>query len=203
MLGEPEKALREASLALNHNPTGKADFATVSLARAALVTGQVEAGLKLISQAVSADHENSRIQQLVCKALTDTGHSEQIELVVQAASKGLKTRLHEAKLLLRGGRLDEALQAIEAELAEYPENTTVLLECAQMNCMALRLNKRLDDGRLSQVRDYLARLEKLLPANDRVAQMRRYLRETLAALQGNASFSMSAPAPLAGIRSGT
>ena len=201
LLGEDEKALREATQALAHHSTGKADFASVALARAALVTGQIETGLKLIAQAISADHENSRIQQLVCKALTDTGHSEQIELVVHAASKGLKTRLHEAKLLLRSGKLDEALQAIEAELVEYPENTTVLLECAQMNCMALRLKKRMDDGRLNQVRDYLVRLEKLLPANDRVAQMRRYLRETLAALHGNASFSITAPAPLAGARS--
>ena len=28
--------------------------------------------------------------------------------------------------------------AIEGELAAYPDNTTVLLECAQMNCMSLR-----------------------------------------------------------------
>ncbi|OYU25478.1 MAG: response regulator [Burkholderiales bacterium PBB2] len=197
--GESEKAAREAEQALAQAPmTGKADFATVTLARAALLTGQIETGLKLINQAVSADHENSRIQQLACKALNDTGHKDQIEGVVHAASKGLKTRLHEAKMLLRAGQLDEALQAIEAELAEYPENTTVLLECAQMNCMALRLKKRLDDSRLNQVRDYLARLEKLMPGNDRVAQMRRYLRETLAALQGNSPFSISATAAPAG-----
>ena len=48
--------------------------------------------------------------------------------------------------------------------------------------MALRMNKRIDSARVKQVRDYLARLEKLLPGNDRVAQMRRYLRETLETL---------------------
>lgn len=198
LLGETDKALKEATQALGGLRQGKADFATVAVARAALQTGQVEAGLALLRQSVSADHENSRMQQLICKALTDTGHAEQIEVMVHAATQGLKTRLFEAKRLLRSGQLDEALQAIEAELAEYPDNTTVLLECAQMNCMSLRLKKTADEGRINQVRDYLSRLEKLLPANDRVAQMRRYLRETLAALQGNAAFEISAGRPSSG-----
>lgn len=183
LLGDTDKASQAAAQALAGLPRGKADFATVAVARAALLAGQVEAGLALLRQAVGADHENTRMQQLICKALTDTGHPEQIELLVRAATHGLKTRLHEAKRLLRAGELDQALLAIEAELAEYPDNTSVLLECAQMNCMSLRLKKSLDERRVEQVRDYLARLEKLLPGHDRVARMRRYLRETLAALQ--------------------
>lgn len=183
LLGDADKAQKEAASAIAGLHQGKADFATVAVARAALQAGQVEAGLALLRQAVNADHENSRVQQLICKALVDTGHPEQVELLVKAATQGLKTRLHEAKRLLRAGELDEALVAIEGELAAYPDNTTVLLECAQMNCMSLRLKKTLDEKRVEQVRDYLARLEKLLPAHDRVANMRRYLRETLAALQ--------------------
>ncbi|MCV2369414.1 response regulator [Roseateles oligotrophus] len=196
LLGDTDKAQKEAAQALASMRQGKADFATVTVARAALQAGQVEAGLALLRQAVNADHENSRVQQLICKALTDTGHTEQIELLVKTATQGLKTRLHEAKRLLRAGELDEALVAIEGELAAFPDNTTVLLECAQMNCMSLRLKKSLDDRRVEQVRDYLARLEKLLPANDRVASMRRYLRETLAALQtkGSAIEISSGPA---------
>ena len=197
LLGETDRAQKEAAQALAGLRQGKADFATVTVARAALRTGHEEAGLALLRQSVSADHENSRMQQLICKALTDTGHAEQIEVMVHAATQGLKTRLYEAKRLLRNGQLDEALLAIEAELAEYPDNTTVLLECAQMNCMSLRLKKTADEARINQVRDYLARLEKLLPANDRVAQMRRYLRETLAALQGQGAFEISTGRPAA------
>lgn len=201
--GLHDQAAQEAEQALARGLPIKADFATIALARAALSTGRSDEGLQLLRQAISADHENSRMQQLVCKALADTGHAELTEQVVHAVTQGLKTRLHQAKLLLRSGQLDEALLAIEAELAEFPENTTVLLECAQMNCLALRLKKRMDESKLNQVRDYLARLEKLLPANDRVAQMRRYLRETLAALQGGGSFSISATPAAAAPDSGS
>lgn len=183
-LGDSATAAAEASQALTALKQSKADFATVAVARAALLTGRTDEGLRLMSQAVSADHENPRIQQLVGKALTDTGQAAQIERIVHGATTDLKARVQSAKRLLRGGQLDEALGAIERDLAEFPENTTVLLECAQINCMVMRLNKQFDEERVEQVRGYLARLDKLLPGNDRVAQMRRYLRETLTTLQG-------------------
>jgi len=186
LTGDTERAAQEVAQALAATRHSKADFATIAVAKAALMTGQVEAGLKLLLQAVSADHENTRIQQLVTKALLDVGQGEQIEQVVGAATKGLKTRLHEAKLLFRNGQLKEALEAIETELKDYPENTTVLFEAAQMNCMSLRLGKQLNPVKVDEVRGYLARLDKLLPMNDRVAQMRRYFRDTQAALQAKA-----------------
>ena len=196
-LGETVKALEEASqaMAMVAGSRRKADFATVAVARAALVTNQIDEGMALLREAVNADHENPRIQQLACKALIDTGHADQIEQVVLAVTQGFKARLLESKRLLRSGNLAEALQVIETELSDFPENTTVLLECAQMNCMALRMNKRIDDARVKQVRDYLARLEKLLPGNDRVAQMRRYLRETLETLAAlrNANVATTSP----------
>lgn len=184
--GEVDKARQAVKEALAGGPSGdggKGDFATLALARAAIATGQQEAGLALLRGALCADHEDTRMLQLVGKALADLGQPEQFEALVEGSVGGLKTRLSEAKRLLRGGQLDAALQAIEAELLVFPDNTTVLLECAQMNCLWLRLNKSLDAGRLSRVRGYLTRLDSLLPGHERVAQMRRYLRETLAQLQ--------------------
>ena len=77
--------------------------------------------------------------------------------------------------------------AIEAAVREYPENTGVLLQAAQINCMALRLKKDLDQTRIERIRTYLTRLEKLLPGHDRVNMMRRYFRETLGALESSAT----------------
>jgi len=191
--GEPERALELAQQAVAAGP-GPGEFATLALARAALATGQQEAGLQLLRGALCADHENSRVLQGVRRAMQDHGQGERLAALVESAVGGLKTRLFEAKRLLRGGKLDEALEAIEAELREFPANTTVLLECAQMICLWLRLNKSLDETRLGQVRAHLARLEELLPGHERVAQMRRYLRETLAMLQRQGGFSISGSA---------
>lgn len=160
----------------------KADFATVALAKAELIGGHEEAGLKLLGTAVSADHENARVKQLVRNALRATGHEEKMDSLVEAAAAGLQSRVSEAKALFRNSRIDEALGAIERALKEFPDNTGVLLQAAQMNCMALRLKKQHNVPMVERVRLYLARLDKLMPGSDRVTQMQRYFRETVAAL---------------------
>jgi tetratricopeptide (TPR) repeat protein len=160
----------------------KADFATIALAKAELMTGHEEAGLVLMQKAVSADHENLRVKQLIGKALRDTGHEDKMEQLIEAAAAGLEARVKDAKTLFRDSRIDDALAAIEKAVHDYPENTGVLLQAAQMNCLSLRLKKALNPVVVERVQLYLTRLDKLMPANDRVTQMQRYFRETLAAL---------------------
>ena len=65
----------------------------------------------------------------------------------------------------------------------YPENTGVLLQATQINCMALRLKKEYNADMIERVRQYLIRLEQLMPGNDRVTKMRSYFRETKSDLE--------------------
>jgi hypothetical protein len=153
------------------------------LAKAEIVTGHEAAGLKLLESAVSADHENARLKQLIGKALRDTGHGDKIDSVIESAAAGLQGKVADARKLLRDSQIDEAVATIEAAVREYPENTGVLLQAAQINCMALRLKKDLNQDMVDRVRTYLTRLEKLLPGNDRVTMMRRYFRETVGMLE--------------------
>lgn len=180
--GDADGAAKTLSRARETMRKPKADFATITLAKAELMNGNEEAGLKLMEKAVSADHENPRVKQMIRNALTDTGHEDKLERIVEAAEAGLMSRVKEAKTLFRDSKIDEALAAIENAVREYPENTGVLLQAAQMNCMSLRLKKELNSTVSERVRLYLTRLEKLMPGNDRVTQMQRYYRETLSAL---------------------
>lgn len=165
----------------------KADFATITLAKAELMTGHEDQGLKLMERAMSADHENTRVKQMISNALRDTGHEDKIDKLIEAAAAGLQRRVTDAKKLFRDSRIDDALAAIEAALREYPENTGVLFQAAQMNCLSLRLKKELNSVVMERVRLYLSRLEKLMPANDRVTQMQRYYRDTVQALTATAT----------------
>ena len=160
----------------------KADFATVALAKAELATGDEAAGMKLMQQAISADHENPRVRQWVRNALRDSGREGQMDQLIEAATASMSARVADAKKLFRDSQIDEALKAIEAAVLEFPDNTAVLLQAAQMNCMSLRLKKEMNRTGVERVRLYLARLDKLMPGSDRVTQMQRYYRETLAAL---------------------
>lgn len=184
--GDTEQAAKTLSKARETLRKGKADFATVALAKAEIMNGHEAAGLKLLETAVSADHENHRVKQMIGKALRDTGHDDKIDTVIASATAGLEGKVSDARKLLRNSQVDEAVDAIEQAVRDYPENTGVLLQAAQINCMALRLQKNLDDDRIERVRVYLTRLEKLLPAHDRVIQMRRYFRETVGMLENSA-----------------
>jgi tetratricopeptide (TPR) repeat protein len=185
--GQFEAAHKTLARARETVRKGKADFATVALAKAEIVAGNKDAGLKLMESAISADHENQRVKQLITKALRDTGNEDHIEAVVESAAAGLETKVSDARKLLRNSNIDAAVSAIEAAVKEYPENTGVLLQAAQINCMALRLKKEYNRDMIERVRGYMTRLEKLLPAHDRVNTMRRYFRETVAALEATAT----------------
>ncbi|MDO9198273.1 tetratricopeptide repeat protein [Rhodoferax sp.] len=181
--GKPEAAQKTIARARETLRKGKADFATIALAKAEIMTGNEAAGLKLLESAVSSDHENPRVKQMISKALSDTGHEDKIHQIVESGAAALANSIKDARKLLRDSQIDQAVDAIEAAAREYPENTGVLLQATQINCMALRLKKEHDIAMTERVRMYLSRLEKLMPANDRVIQMKRYFRETVAQLE--------------------
>jgi len=180
--GDTAAAAAAAQRAREALRTGKADFATVALAKAELMTGNAAAGLELLKGAVTSDHDNARVKALIRNALNDTGHAAEADALIDGATAGLTGRVADAKRLFRESRIDEALALIEAAAKDFPDNTTVLLQAAQINCMTLRLRKRVDAAAAERVRLYLSRLERLLPASDRVTQMQRYYRETMAGL---------------------
>ncbi|MDI1259044.1 tetratricopeptide repeat-containing response regulator [Aquabacterium sp.] len=177
---EAEKTLKRARETLRQ---GKADFATIALAKAELMAGHEEEGLKLLATAVSSDHENPKTKQMIGNALRETGHEDKIDRIINTASAAMQARVQDARKLLRDSQIDEAVAAIETAVRDYPENTGVLLQATQINCMALRLKKEHNNEMVERVRLYLNRLEQLMPGNDRVTMMKRYFRETLASME--------------------
>ena len=185
--GQTQQAEQTMSKAREALGKGKADLATIALAKAELKAGNEEAGLALLHGAISADHENLRVKQLITKTLEETGHEDKIGSVIESAAEGMQNMVADARKLLRDSRIDDAVSQIENAVHQYPENSGVLLQAAQIQCMALRLNKSADAARIDTIKDYLDRLDKLLPGHDRVYTMRRYFRETLSTLEASAS----------------
>lgn len=186
-LGDAAGAKAAAGRARGFLTKSKADFATLAVAKLDLQRGETAAGLNLLKQAIRADHENKRFGQLVGNALHETGHEAERERLVDDVIQGIKAQVNEAKGLFLSSRTAEALAIIESTLTEVPENTGVLLQAAQMNCMALRMNKQTDNATILRVQHYLGRLDKLMPGNDRVMRMRRYFTETVTMLEPKAA----------------
>lgn len=181
--GRPDEARKLLDKARVTMRRGRADFTSVALAKAELLGGNVQAGLELLGNAVIADHENPRIKQIVANTLRETGHEDKVPEIVEAGTARLESKVQDARKLFRDSKIDEAVRAIEDAAQTYPENTGVLLQAAQLNCMALRLKKENNSEIIDRVQLYLTRLERLMPANDRVVMMRRYFRETMSALE--------------------
>lgn len=177
--GDTAGAAAEAQRARTALGAGRADFATVAVAKSLLLAGDEADGLALLGTAIAADHESPLLKALVGRTLADTGHGDKLAGVVDGATAVVVEKVNGARRLFRDGRTEDALAAIVEAAGSHPDNTGVLLQAAQLHCMALRLRKHADAAVTERITRYLARLMQLMPGNERVAQMRRYYADTL------------------------
>jgi hypothetical protein len=131
-----------------------------------------------LSAAVKADHENTRIVSLARKVLKDSGREALAADIVDGALKQANAIVAEANALMRQARFDESLARLDDALQTMPDNTGVLLAAAQLHLLWMS-QKGLNLEYVAKVNGYLSRLDTLLPGNERVFKMYRFMRETL------------------------
>ena len=177
-LGNREAAEKAFSAARGLADGMRADSATLMMAKAAFAVGQDAQGADILSQAVKADHENKAIQSLARKVLADTGNAALAAQIIDNAVKDVAAIVSEAQALMRSARPDESLAKLEEALQDLPENTGMLLAAAQLHLLWMS-QRGLRSEYVARVNGYLTRLDELMPGNERVAKMSRFLRETL------------------------
>jgi DNA-binding NarL/FixJ family response regulator/lipopolysaccharide biosynthesis regulator YciM len=156
----------------------RADTASLALAKAAFSVGRDSEGADILSKAVKADHENKAMVSLARRVLTDTGNESMVaDIIDNAVTQSLEI-VAEAEALMRSARPDESLAKLEEALQSMPENTGMLLAAAQLHLLWMS-QKGLNRDYVARVNGYLAKLDELMPGNERVAKMYRFLRETL------------------------
>lgn len=156
----------------------RGDASSLALAKAAFSLGRDEEGSAILSQAVRADHENSRMVALARKVLKDTGKEHLVAAIVDQALDEVNGIVAEANALMRKAQFDESLATLDRALQSMPENTGVLLAAAQLHLLWMS-QKGLNLDYVAKVNGYLSKLDELMPTNERVAKMYRFLRETL------------------------
>lgn len=156
----------------------RADDTTMALAKAAFAVGLNEEGSRIMSNAIRADHENARLVAAARKILQASGNAALIESVVEETISAGAMIVEQATKLMRDGHFDESLAKLEEALNSTPQNTGILLAAAQLHLLWMS-QKGLDRRYVERVNIYLAQLSDLMPNNERVAKMYRFLRETL------------------------
>lgn len=177
-MGDLESAQHAFERAKSLADVTRADGTALALAKAAFSIGRDEEGAAILSTAVRSDHENTRLVSLARKVLKDTGKEDLATEVVDRALDQVNAIVAEANALMRKAQVDESLQKLEEALQGLPENTGVLLAAAQLHLLWMS-QKGLNLDYVARVNNYLAKLDVLLPGNERVAKMYRFMRETL------------------------
>lgn len=177
-LGDFESAEHAYKRAKGLADTSRADMAALALAKAAFTLGREEEGSDILSRAVMADHENTRLVSLARKVLKDSGKEDMAAGIVDDALRRVNAIVAEANALMRKAQFDESLQKLEEALQSMPDNTGVLLAAAQLHLLWMS-QKGLNLDYVGRVNNYLSKLDTLLPGNERVAKMYRFMRETL------------------------
>lgn len=175
--GEPEKAKRlmerSASLLANRRNS----FVMTSLGKAALKTGDVVFGLKLLTKAVqSSGKDEKRITRHIKKSMMDTGHTDKIDEVIDGGRKRILTLVDESIRLTRSARFAEAYQKILEALDIHAENLEALMAAAQLHLLWIK-QQGPDKEVVARARGYLSTLDKMLPNNQKVMNFYRFFNE--------------------------
>lgn len=177
-LGDHAAAESAYALAKSLSDATRADASGLALAKAAFSLGLDAEGADLLSKAVKADHENSRIISLARKVLKDTGKESLAAEIIDDAQEQVAAIVAEANMLMRKAQFDKSLAKLEEALKALPDNTGVLLAAAQLHLLWMS-QKGLNRDYVAKVNGYLAKLDALMPGNERVAKMHRFLREAI------------------------
>ncbi|HYD80092.1 MAG TPA: tetratricopeptide repeat protein [Paucimonas sp.] len=177
-LGDVEAAQQAYAAAKELADVSKADVSSLALAKAAFALGRDDEGAEILSKAVMADHENPRLVSLARKVLKDTGKEELAAGIVDDAQQRVNGIVAEANALMRKAQFDESLAKLDEALQRMPENTGVLLAAAQLHLLWMS-QKGLNLDYVGKVNNYLSKLDALMPGNERVTKMYRFMRETL------------------------
>lgn len=177
-LGDEQAAKQAYAQAKELADTSRADMSSLAIAKAAFALGHDEEAAQMLSKAVMADHENTRMVSLARKVLRDSGREELGSDLVDGAAKRVADIVAEANALMRRAQFDESLAKLDEALESMPENTGVLLAAAQLHLLWMS-QKGLNLDYVAKVNNFLSKLDVLMPGNERVTKMYRFMRETL------------------------
>ncbi len=177
-MGDFEAAEQAYTLARKLTDTTRADASALALAKAAFSIGRDDEGAQILSQAVKADHENARLVSLARKVLKDSGKESLAAEIIDNALNQVTAIVAEANALMRKAQFDESLEKLDEALKSMPENTGVLLAAAQLHLLWMS-QKGLNLDYVAKVNNFLSKLDVLMPGNERVSKMYRFMRETL------------------------
>ena len=173
--GNEEKARKMIERALSLLPKDADGMILASLGKAMLKTGDMISGLKFLTMAAQED-QGKRMARHIAKAMTDTGHGDKVEDVIDGGKKRILNLVGEANKSMRSAKFDEAHEILTKAFDIHAQNIEALLAATQLHLLWLR-QEGVKEDIAGRVKSYLSTLDRLIPNNDKVMNFYRFYRE--------------------------
>ena len=177
--GDVDKARKLVGRASSMLANRTDSAAMTALGKAALKTGDMVLGLKMLTQAVqSSGQDERRIARHVKKSMMDTGYTDKVEDVIDGGRKRILLLVDESTRLMRTAHFEQAYSKVLEALDIHGGNLEALMAAAQLHLLWLK-QQGVNEEVAARARGYLSTLDQLLPNNQKVMNFYRFFNEIM------------------------
>lgn len=177
--GDVDKARKLVGRASSMLANRTDSAAMTALGKAALKTGDMVLGLKMLTQAVqSSGQDERRIARHVKKSMMDTGYNDKVEDVIDGGRKRILLLVDESTRLMRTAHFEQAYSKVLEALDIHGGNLEALMAAAQLHLLWLK-QQGVNEEVAARARGYLSTLDQLLPNNQKVMNFYRFFNEIM------------------------
>lgn len=151
---------------------------TVDLARVCFAAGLDGDARGIIDKLVRENHDRTDVVESVQAMFKDLGMADEGAALIESAQQALIKINNEGVMLAKAGRYKEAIAALAQVAQDLPNNLTVTLNVVQALLLQIRVEGPTNPTSY-QVREHLARAEKIAPKSEKVMQLRNKLQSLL------------------------
>lgn len=171
--GDPiaaRKVAQQLSKQLEHSPQRMDSAATLEMAQLLLATGEKDAAVGLLQQEVRNNPENSELLDQVKQVFNGAQMGEQGDALVESSRKASLEQMNRGVMLVREGKIEEAITWMREAREAMPNNSRVLFNLAYV--LITRLQQMgADEAIAAEAREVLLEANRLAPGEKRFAQL--------------------------------
>jgi CheY-like chemotaxis protein len=151
----------------------------MEMANACIENGDKDKGVEILRDLVKNHHDDKALVMQVQGVFGAVGLAEEGQALINATIKEVVELNNTGTQLARDGKYDEAIRFFEKAVESMPDNGTINMNIANVMLMQMKANGK-NDTQLYKVRQYLERVRKADPNNDKYRKLNAMYEKVLA-----------------------
>ncbi|MBF0319169.1 MAG: response regulator [Nitrospirae bacterium] len=161
-----KKALDEASSLFDSVRSTMSADASLDMANSFFQLGEKEKASRIMQDVVKNNHDNDKLLKKAQAVFDKAGMKDEGSNMIAATKKELVRINNEGVMLVRNGKLQEAIEYFEKAAGGAPENKIINANAAQAILMYMQKSGK-TDKHIHQVKQYLEKIRRVDPSYDK------------------------------------